>query len=225
MMTEEHSMAPDPEADPGPDSGPDSGAEPARKPAPEGNQADVVVGRRLRALRLEAGLSLAELAAQAGLSVGALSQVERGVSSLRVRTIWPLAAALGIEPSVLLDDSAEGNDIYCVRAGRRRDLPVRSEGIRKQLLSPPGATLTGMTVEVEPGGGSAEAYAHQGHEFGYVMAGEIALTIDGTSYQLRAGDSFAFRSTLLHAFRNDGAERAVILWVNSTKPSEVRDAD
>lgn len=199
-------------------------AETARKPA-DSNQADILVGRRLRALRLEAGLSLAELAGQAGISVGALSQIERGVSSLRVRTIWPLAAALGIEPSLLLDEGSEGNDIYCVRAHRRRDLPVRSEGIRKQLLSPPGSTLTGMTVEIEPGGGTAEAYAHQGHEFGYVLTGACELVIDGTSYFLRQGDSFAFRSTLLHAFRNDGEERCVIIWVNTTKPSEIRDDD
>ena len=44
-----------------------------------------------------------------------------------------------------------------------------------------------------------------------------------TTYVLKAGDSFAFKSTLLHAFRNPGAERCQILWVNTTKPSEVRD--
>ncbi len=187
------------------------------------NPADIRVGRRLRALRLEAGLSLAELSGRAGMSVGALSQIERGVSSLRVRTIWPLAAALGVEPSRLVDDGAEQNDIYCVRAANRRDLPVRSEGIRKQLLSPPGASLTGMIVEIEPGGGTLQAYAHQGHEFGYVAEGSALLMIDGTPYDLRAGDSFAFRSTLLHSFRNDGPDRCMIVWVNTNRPAEARD--
>jgi DNA-binding XRE family transcriptional regulator len=63
------------------------------------DDADVRVGRRVRALRLERNLSLAELAAKAGVSIGALSQIERGLSSLRVKVIWPLAAALDIEPS------------------------------------------------------------------------------------------------------------------------------
>jgi transcriptional regulator with XRE-family HTH domain len=198
-------------------------ARPPRRDGPA--EADVRVGRRLRALRLEAGVSLADLARRVGISIGALSQIERGVTSLRVRVLWPLAAALGVDPSELIGEGGEANDIYCVRAGSRRDLPVRSEGIRKQLLSPPGATLTGMTVEVEPGGGTAEAYAHSGHEFGYVLSGAVELTIDGSLYRLRAGDSFAFRSTLLHAFRNDGAERCVILWVNTAKPEEVKDGD
>ena len=90
-------------------------AETARKPA-DSNLADILVGRRLRALRLEAGLSLADLAGQAGISVGALSQIERGVSSLRVRTIWPLAAALGIsteEARQAQGDAIEGSRIGC----------------------------------------------------------------------------------------------------------------
>lgn len=187
-------------------------------------QADIRVGRRLRALRLEAGLSLAEVSARAGISLGALSQIERGVSPLKVRTIWPLAAALGVEAAALLEDEGQGRDIYCVRENSRRDLPVRSDGIAKQLLSPPGAALTGMTVEIAPGGGTGGAYAHQGHEFGLVLEGEALLVIDATPYRLRAGDSFAFRSTLLHSFRNEGAARCVILWVNTNR-SEVRGQD
>ena len=101
-------------------------------------------------------------------------------------------------------------------------MPVWSEGIGKQLLSPPGATLTGLMVKVEPGGGTAEAYAHAGHEFGLVLAGEVELTVDNVVYRLKAGDSFAFKSTFPHAFRNAGPERCEILWVNTVKPSEVR---
>ena len=141
-----------------------------RKRRRDVNEADVRVGRRVRALRLERSLSLAELAAKAGISIGALSQIERGMSSLRVRVIWPLAAALDIEPSALIADGDDAvSDLYCVRADSRRSLPVRSEGIAKQLLSPPAAALTGMLVTVEPGGGTAEAYAHAGHEFGFVL--------------------------------------------------------
>lgn len=195
-----------------------------QKPGREVNDTDVLVGRRVRALRLERNLSLSELAGRTGVSIGALSQIERGLSSLRVKVIWPLAAALGVEPSALIGDGNEvTSDLYCVRAHLRRPLPVRSEGIAKALLSPPGAALTGMIVSVEPGGGTAEAYAHVGHEFGFVLSGEIELAVDGTTYMLKQGDSFAFKSTLLHSFTNRSRTRGEILWVNTTKPSEVRD--
>src|SRR5258708_7714241 len=187
--------------------------------ADDGANADVRVGRRLRALRLERKLSLADLASRTGISIGALSQIERGLSSLRVRGIWPLAAALDVDPSALIADGGDaGNDLYCVRGDRRKSIPVHLEGIAKELLSPPAAALTGLMVTVEPGGGT-EAYNHPGHEFGYVLSGEVELSIDAATYSLRQGDSFAFKSTLAHAFRNTGSERCVILWVNTTKPS------
>jgi transcriptional regulator with XRE-family HTH domain len=193
------------------------------EPSPPGiRDADVRVGRRIRALRLERNLALADLAQRAGISVGALSQIERGLTSLRVRVLWPLAAALGIEPHSLFSDAADaGSDLYVVRAGSRREIPALSEGIRKELLSPPGAVLTGLLVYVEPGCGTQAAYAHAGHEIGLVRTGEVELTVDNVVYRLKTGDSFAFKSTLAHTFRNPGTERCEILWVNTARPFEV----
>ena len=165
-------------------------------------------------------LGITEVAQRAGISVGALSQIERGISSLRVRILWPLAAALGVEPHSLLADSHEDSDLYVVRSSARKEIPVRSEGIRKELLSPPGSVLTGLLVEVEPGGGTDASYSHAGHEFGLVKKGQVELTIDSVVYLLKAGDSFAFKSTLKHAFRNSGKERCEIVWINTTKSTE-----
>jgi transcriptional regulator with XRE-family HTH domain len=185
------------------------------------SEADIRVGRRIRALRLQRNLGLAEVSQRAGISVGALSQIERGLTSLRVRILWPLAAALGIEPHSLLEDTDEVSDVYIVRSASRRHFPVGSEGIQKQLLSPPGALLTGLFVTVEANGGTSEAYAHEGHEFGIVHKGELELSIDGVVYRLKAGDSFAFKSTLAHSFRNSGPEVCEIFWVNMVKPIEI----
>ncbi len=195
--------------------------ESAETAAPEASEADVRVGRRIRALRLERNLALAEVAQRAGISVGALSQIERGLTSLRVRVLWPLAGALGIEPHSLFADGADAaSDLYVVRSSDRREIPVRSEGIRKELLSPPGAVLTGLLVYIEPNGGTQAAYAHVGHEFGLVRTGEVELSVDSVVYHLKAGDSFAFKSTRKHAFRNPGTERCEIVWINTARPSE-----
>ncbi|MBG1232509.1 helix-turn-helix domain-containing protein [Aestuariivirga litoralis] len=187
------------------------------------DEADLRLGRKVRALRLERNLSLAELAGKAGMSLGALSQIERGLSSLRVKVLWQLAAALEVEPTALIVDSDDdSNDLFCVRSTKRRRLPVQSEGIAKHLLSPPGAALTGMMVKIEPGGGTT-SYAHTGHEFGIVTSGEVELVIDQIPYVLREGDSFAFKSTLLHSFRNEGAAAASIVWVNMQKVKPAKD--
>ncbi|RVC22661.1 cupin domain-containing protein, partial [Mesorhizobium sp. M7A.F.Ca.AU.002.02.1.1] len=81
----------------------------------------------------------------------------------------------------------------------------------------------GMRIGLGRAAAGFHRHQHAGHEFGFVLAGEVELVVDSTKYVLKAGDSFAFKSTLLHAFRNPGAERCQILWVNTTKPSEVRD--
>src|SRR4051812_35191667 len=75
---------------------------PETQDAPDTPEADLRVGRRIRAIRIERKLSLAEVAQRAGVSVGALSQIERGLTSLRVRMLWPLAAALEVEPHSLI---------------------------------------------------------------------------------------------------------------------------
>jgi transcriptional regulator with XRE-family HTH domain len=182
------------------------------------DEADIRMGRRLRALRLQRKRSLAEVAQSSGISIGALSQIERGLTSLRVKTLWPLAAALGIEPQSLIDQSdGAAGDLYVVRHHERRIAPVRSEGISKTLLSPSGAALTGLHVRIEPGRGTDGTYAHPGHEFGLVLAGDVELTIDEIAYRLKAGDSFAFKSTLSHAFRNVGTRPCEIVWVNTVK--------
>ena len=122
------------------------------------NDADVRVGRRVRALRLERDLSLAELAAKTGISIGALSQIERGMSSLRVQ--GDLAAGRRARHRAVGADRRRRRcrQRSLLRPRRRAggSLPVRSEGIAKQLLSPPAAALTGLLVTVEPGGGTAK---------------------------------------------------------------------
>lgn len=187
------------------------------------SETDVRLGRRIRALRLERKLGIAEVAQHAGISVGALSQIERGLTSLRIRVLWPLASALGVEPhSLLSDDHGKTSDLYVVRASRRKEVPVRSEGMRKELLSPPGSVLTGLLVHVDSGGGTGESYSHAGYEFGFVKKGQVELTIDSVVYLLKTGDSFAFKSTLKHSFRNSGKEKCEIVWINTTKASEIR---
>jgi transcriptional regulator with XRE-family HTH domain len=190
------------------------------------SEADIRLGRRIRGLRIERKLGITEVAQRAGISVGALSQIERGLTSLRIRVLWPLAAALGVEPhSLLADDENKSSDLYVVRAVKRKEVPVRSEGMRKELLSPPGSVLTGLLVHVDPGGGTGDSYSHAGYEFGLVKKGQVELTIDSVVYLLKAGDSFAFKSTLKHSFRNGGKERCEIIWINTTKTTEIRNGD
>ena len=56
---------------------------------------DLTVGRRLRLLRQKRGRSLQDLATATGLSIGLISQIERGLSSPSVKNLVALGEALG----------------------------------------------------------------------------------------------------------------------------------
>ena len=60
------------------------------------------LGRRARALRTDAGLTLKELAGRSGLSARFLVQVESGEGNISVRKLTALAQALGTTPAALL---------------------------------------------------------------------------------------------------------------------------
>ena len=50
---------------------------------------------------------------------------------------------------------------------------------------------------------------------GYVLSGEIELTIDDKVFQLEAGDSFAVPKAARRKCENKGVRESVTLWVNT----------
>lgn len=180
------------------------------------------IGRRLKELRGSKGLTLAKLAAQTDLSISSLSQVERGLVSPTIRTVYALSVALGVSLAWIIDpDSVSTEDPdgpYIVRSTRRRQI-YEHNGITKHLVTPDSAErYMGFIVTVKPDGSSGdEYYTHAGEELGFLFSGSVVLEIEGKSYRVNKGDSFAFPSSLPHRFYNDASTDAVVFWINSPK--------
>jgi transcriptional regulator with XRE-family HTH domain len=182
---------------------------------------DLAVGRRIRALRRTSELSLETVAARTSLSIGFLSQIERGLSSPSLRVLATLADVLGVGIAALFgtkqsEDGAAGGVV--TRELQRAELKLWRTGISKQLLSPAGAEnrLNLFLVHMEPGGSTGdELYTHDGEEAGLVLEGEMTLTVDAETWSLKTGDSFRFASRRPHRFSNPADDtKAVVLWVN-----------
>jgi transcriptional regulator with XRE-family HTH domain len=184
---------------------------------------DVAVGQRLRDLRHNANLSLEIVAARSALSVGFLSQIERGLSSPSLRVLATLADVLGVGIAALFGPTNGNGGAplgVVTRATERAELKLWRSGISKQLLHPAGgdARLNLFLVHLEPGGSTGgEPYTHDGEEAGLVLDGTMTLTVDDETWTLKAGDSFRFASRRPHRFGNPAKRaKAVVLWVNST---------
>jgi|JI10StandDraft_1071094.scaffolds.fasta_scaffold624534_2 transcriptional regulator with XRE-family HTH domain len=173
-------------------------------------------GRQLHELRRARGLTLKELSLASGLSIGLLSQLERGISAPTIRSLQAVSRALEIPPSWFFQPRQGGDpaESIIVRRGRGRVMAF-SDDFRKELVTPDlSGALEGLLVTIEPGGSSGpQPYHHPGEEMGYVIAGEIELWVDGERHHLLTGDSFRFRSERPHRFANPGTRQAQVLWV------------
>ena len=188
---------------------------------------DVAVGQRIRDLRRARAMSLEAVAARTELSIGFLSQIERGLSSPSLRVLATLADVLGVGIAGLFgakENDAAAPDAIVTRERQRAELNLWRTGISKQLLSPAGSEgrLNLFLVHMEPGGSTGdELYTHDGEEAGLVIEGEMKLTVDAESWTLKQGDSFRFASRRPHRFSNPSSDsKAVVLWVNCVSAAE-----
>jgi XRE family transcriptional regulator, regulator of sulfur utilization len=175
------------------------------------------VGLRIRALRDAMGFSLRDLAERSGVSAPMLSQVERGETSPTLAVAGKIAGGLELTLSQLLRLD-EGQHVAISRAAGRRHSERGSH--RFEELTPP---LPGQRADVslhvlEPGastGGRADPPMHEpgSRETAVVLAGTLALVVDGARHELPEGDSVTFDADLPHHFENEGREATRFLAV------------
>lgn len=181
------------------------------------------IGARVRSLRKSRKLSIDNLSRRARVSVGMISQIERGITNPSVRIMEQLRRVLAVPLSSLLesdtaDDLTPTDSEFIRRATARPTFRVGE--MTKELLSPHGEHGLQMLVIVLPAGASsADVIIGPGEKAGLVLSGSIVLRVAERQAKLVAGDSFQFRSTLPHSVHNEGAEEAKLLWIINTTTS------
>lgn len=178
---------------------------------------DKRLSRDLRALRQARSLTLAQIAERIGRSVGWMSQVERGISMPTLPDLRRLADQFGVPLSLFYarEQRADTDGEIVVRHDERRVLTHVEDGLTEELLSPSLGGSFQMRRRVFAPGASAPAPArHEAEEAGFVVSGALVLEIGGIEQQLGPGDAFRFKGKPV-AWRNDGDEPAVIVWVMS----------
>jgi transcriptional regulator with XRE-family HTH domain len=178
------------------------------------------VGVRLRHARLLSRMRLKDVAERAKCSESMLSKIENDRAVPSLTTLHRLCKALNLSVSTLLNnDFAEPWTI--LRKGSRTIIGhlsgSGSEGVKAELLIPhvDGRLLEGFVVIIEPGGHTNGALSHKGEEVGYVIEGQLELSINNEVHLLNAGDSFYFPSDLPHEYRNPGETQMRAVWINS----------
>ncbi|MFJ9760026.1 helix-turn-helix domain-containing protein [Streptomyces sp. NPDC101149] len=180
------------------------------------------IGETVRSIRRERTLTLEQLAEASGLSVGVISQLERGIGNPAFATLVQLAHALDVPVGRLLL-RIEDNKSPIVRKTERRRVGghgLATAAATYELLTPDlSGALEATWVTSQPGHDTSKTpFTHNGEEFGIVLSGSLDVFVDGVRHHLEAGDSIRYSSTIPHWYVNAGDEPAQCIWV-STPPT------
>ncbi|MBB1489530.1 helix-turn-helix domain-containing protein [Oceanospirillum sediminis] len=188
-----------------------------RKRKVAANSENLRIGSQIRDLRKAKGVTLAEIAESIQRSVGYISQVERGVSSLPIPVLQSICDVLGVQISWFFHSDREAPEEelnHIVRKSARRSLSFSDGGIREELLSPRlSGHLQMILTTFSPGAKGSEARKLKGDEGGLVQSGAIELCINDQCFILRAGDSFTLGRDDQYRVRNASeVGEAVVIW-------------
>jgi transcriptional regulator with XRE-family HTH domain len=161
------------------------------------------IGAQVREMRTALGMTMAELAKSASLSVGMLSKIENGQTSPSLTTLQNLAAALNIPLASFFTKFDEKREASYVRAGEGLTIERRGSksGHIYQLL---GASLRNK-VRMEPylitltrDSDAYPIFQHPGVEFIFMLEGCVVYRHGDKNYRLEPGDALFFDAEAPH---------------------------
>ncbi len=176
------------------------------------------VGRRIRDLRKQKGMTLGELAHRCKCSSSLISQIERGIVNPSFSTLKSVGDALEITLAQLVTEtsSTEGSSSYLMKQKERKVLTTEG-GVQFQLLSRNVNVPFEFILNQWPRGSSTgrEPYTHEGEECGFLLEGELEVEVKEEIHRMKPGDTITLRSSAPHRISNPGKKRALAVWVNS----------
>lgn len=164
------------------------------------------VGPRLKRLRAQRGVSLADLAGRTGISKSTLSRLETGQRRPSLELLLPLAQAYGVPLDELVGAPEVGDP-------RVRLKPVQVNGRTVVPLSrrPGGVQVWKMVIPTSKS--RVELKAHEGYEWIYVIAGRLRVVIGEHDLLLGPGEVAEFDTRVPHWFGSDGTVVSEVLSV------------
>ncbi|RLE01887.1 MAG: DNA-binding protein [Candidatus Aminicenantes bacterium] len=183
------------------------------------------LGQKIKRLRQEHNMTLKELSGKTDLSIGFLSQLERGLTTVAVDALERIAKALGVDITYFFAFPLKPHGE--ITRSYEKQLIQYDQGCHfiNYLLSGKleGKRLFPRIVELLPGvkkRKDVSFYSHQGEEFIYVLEGILTLILRDGHHELFPGDSAHFSSEIPHNWVNNTTRKVVLLVVNCPNPFE-----
>ena len=174
----------------------------------------MVLGEKIKNLRLSCDLTQEELADRCELTKGYISQLENDLTSPSIATLIDILSALGTTlKEFFADEDAEekvsfSKNEFIEKVTDDYILNWVVPNAQKNVMEPVHMVLHG-------GAKTDDDFPHEGEEFGFVLKGEIALKLGKRSVTVKKGESFYFTPNTVHSIVNKKDTDAEFIWVSS----------
>lgn len=166
------------------------------------------IGAKLKATRMNKGITIAQICEATGLTKGFISNVENNKTSPSIKTLKLIADCLKVPLAYLLLEEHQSMNV--VRKNERRLLIAGDDRFRTEYLgSKDGLQL--LQTELKPGAVIDHVHAQESVECHLVFQGRILVEQGDESEILEAGDSFCWNAVIPHRVKNIGETPAVVL--------------
>ncbi len=178
------------------------------------------IAERIKALRTEQGMTLAELGERTSLSISYLSQIERDRTTPSLSTLMNVAKSLNVPLRYFFETEAEA--AFILRSDQVQDDPPAHLSVVHLPLSPrlENNKLEVYRVRLKPHTPPEQLTPYPGEEFAFVLSGELSIAVGDEEFVLTAGDSIHYDALQPHRWCNNGDEPCIVLWSHSASWSE-----
>jgi transcriptional regulator with XRE-family HTH domain len=163
------------------------------------------IGQQIKELRLQNNLTLKDVSQATRLSIGFLSQLERGLTDVATDSLSAIAQTLGVEPSYFFAVARQQHP-HILRSYEKSVFLVDTGRFIHYHLTPRAANLTLLPrlIEILPLDSEEPIapYPHAGEEFVHVLEGTLTLFLNEERQELFPGDSAHYPSTIPHNWAN-----------------------
>lgn len=173
------------------------------------------VGKKLKQLRTSKGMTLKEVGDASGLSVGYLSQLERGKSSIAINHLGKLAECLGVNMRYFISEELQNespvmksfeNEVLYIESELSIQYRITNNMTDKCMLPKLDVIMPGFTTE--------GMHYHKGEEFIYILEGVLTVELDGKTYTLYPGDTAHYNAMNVHSWSNHTGKPVKVLMVS-----------
>ena len=160
---------------------------------------DIEVGKRIRALRKNRGISLQQMANDTGMSYSYLSGLENGKHSVSITNLQRVANFFNVDMVYFLQPGGP-----VPRLIRKEDLLQDNSGVEDiyyRVMTPPESSHLQISYIQMPPNAPPERRIHKhgrGQELVMVMDGAVVVMVEGERYTVERGDSLLFEADVEH---------------------------